>query len=321
MPQLYNQAGTAQTQTSAAGQQQQQADDFGDVTKMDSSSLQDVIQYSGIDLRAEAEMIESELHVPAAGYAASAATQDLRIRPEYYFNMARMKAIVYMAAKARGVAVVNDQVFELLALALQRRLLNIITGMTEISKHRVDAGRLGFKIKVENDPKKQMWLLEKIYEEQLEREQEELLQGQPSKSAEAEKAKAKKAAAAEKKTGEDVIVKTRLANTTAMQALGLQQKSWMTAGIVGLQQQAQSAAKQTGEADSEASQSAGIEGNVKIPLHFSQAPSVTPVTDRDLLMQVSHRSLSLKDLVFFCERDPHLSRSPIMLTLYDLSNF
>lgn len=298
--------------------QQQLNEDFGDVTKMDSASLQDVIQYSGIDLRAEAEMIESELHMPA--YASGGpASQDLRIRPDYFFNMPRMKAIVYMAAKARGIATVNDEVFELMALALQRRLHNIVTGISEISKHRVDIGRLGFKIKVENDPKKQIWLLEKVYEEQLEKQQEALLQGQTVKPGDADKNKAKKPTGSEKKTtGEDVIVKTRLANTTALAALGLQQKSWMSAGIVGLQQQ-QSASK-PGEPEDSSKDSTAVD-SVKIPLHFSQAPSVTPSTDRDLMMQISQRTISLKDLVFYCERDPHLVRSAIMLTLYDLSNF
>lgn len=295
----------------------QPADDFGDVTKMDSASLQDVIQYSGIDLRAEAEMIESELHMPA--YATGGpASQDKRIRPDYFFNMPRMRAIVYMAAKARGIATVSDEVFELIALAVQRRLHNIITGISEISKHRVDIGRLGFKIKVENDPKKQIWLLEKVYEEQMEKQQEALLQGQTVKQGDADKNKAKKPAGSEKKsTGEDVIVKTRLANTTALAALGLQQKSWMSAGIVGLQQQATG---KPGEPEDSSKDSAAID-SVKIPLHFSQAPSVTPSTDRDLMMQISQRTISLKDLVFYCERDPHLVRSAIMLTLYDLSNF
>ncbi len=291
--------------------------EFGDVTKMDSASLQDVIQYSGVDLRAEAEMIESELQMnTTAGGAVT--SQDLRMRPDYFFNFPRLKAIVYMAVKSRGITNVNEEVFELLSLALQRRLMNIISGLNEISKHRVDAGRASFKIKVENDPKKQLWLLERVYEEQLEKEHLDIGNTAPKKPEETEKQKAKKAAIAEKKSGEDVIVKTRLANTTAMAALGLQQKSWMTAGIVGLHQQQQSTPKPTNDDTNETSEP--VE-NVKIPLHFSQAPSVTPVTDRDLLMQINQKTLTLKDLVFFCERDPHLCRSTIMLTLYDLSNF
>lgn len=299
--------------------------DMTDVTRMDSASLQDVIQYSGIDLRAEAEMIESELHIPAS-LSSQAAVQDVRMRPDYFFNLPRMKAIVYMVAKSRGITAVPEEVFELIGLALQRRLANMITGLSEISKHRVDAGRLSFKIKVENDPKKQLWLLEKVYEEQMDRLQQEDMMLGPSarlgETAEAKAAKTKKAAAAEKRAaGEDVVVKTRLANTTAMAALGLQQRSWMTAGIVGLQStKASSAAMSAQQSEEAESQDAPAE-SVKIPLHFSQAPSVTPVTDRDLLLQLNQRIVSLKDLVFFCERDPHLARSPIMLTLYDLSNF
>jgi len=323
-----------QQQMSMSHQQQQQQsgqananDDFGDVTKMDSNSLQDVIQYSGIDLRAEAEMIESELHMAGAGYAIGAGTaaQDLRMCPEYYFNLARLKAIVYTTAKARGITSVSDDVFDLLALALQRRMLNIITGLVEISKHRVDAGRVSFKIKVENDPKKQLWLIERVYEDQMEKQNEALRQGQISKPGEQDKSKQKKPVGGEKKSsGEDVIIKTRLANTTAMAALGLQQKSWMTAGIVGLQQAA--AASNPSDpsskpSDNQDADSAASMEHVKIPLHFSQAPSATPVTDRDLLLQVSQRTVSLRDLSFYCERDPHLARSPIMLTLYDLSNF
>lgn len=311
----------------AALQQQQHAttDDVGDVTRLDAASLQDVIQGTGIDLRAEADLLDAQLQ---SGFGAGAGihAQDARMRPEYYFNLMRMKAIVGTVAKARGIEAISSEVWEVLALALKTRLLNILTAVSEISKHRVDAGRVAFKIKVENDPKKQLWLLERVYEEQLEQQQEALFQGQSAKAGDAaDKAKAKKAAGGEKKAGggEDVIVKTRLANTTAMAALGLQQKSWMTAGIVGMQQQSSSKPAEPAEAGAAAgteTDAAAME-NVKIPLHFSQAPSATPVTDRDLLLQVSQRTVSLKDLVFFCERDPHLARSPILLTLYDLSNF
>lgn len=308
----------ASTMMPQAGDATTDAIDFSDVSRMDSSALQDVIQYSGIDLKAESEMIESELHAHNLGGGSTSFAQDFRLRPEYFFNVPRMKAIVYMAIKARGLTSVSEEVFELIALALQRRLLNIITGMSEISKHRVDAGRLAFKIKVENDPKKQLWLLEKIYEEELDKRKGDLMGTQ--KAATDDKSKAKKPAVSEKKASEDVLVKTRLANTTAMAALGVQQKSWMTAGIVGLQSNPIKPTVTSSSVEDTTDSTEAMEP-VKIPLHFSQAPSVTPVTDRDLLLQINSRTISLKDLVFFCERDSHLSRSPIMLTLYDLSNF
>jgi hypothetical protein len=297
-----------------------EAYDPSDVTKMDSASLQDVIQYSGIDLSAEAEMIQSDFAtaMPGAGFAA----QDVRLRPDFFLNPARLKAIVYMAARARGLTSVNEDVFDLLALAVQRRLGNVISGMAEISKHRVDIKCSSFKIKVENDPKKQLWLLERLLEEAADR-----MQTNP----EDKMAKGKKAGAAgtgEKSKGasgggEDVLVKARLANTTALAALGVQQKSWMTAGIVGLQAAAAATRNpETPSADSTDTNASGEPGEpVKIPLHFSQAPSLTPATDRDLAAVIAQRRLTVKDLVFYCERDPHLARSKIMLTLYDLVNF
>lgn len=296
-----------------------EAYDPSDVTKMDSASLQDVIQYSGIDLSAEAEMIQSDFAtaMPAGGFAA----QDVRLRPDFFLNPARLKAIVYMAARSRGLTSVNEDVFDLLALAVQRRLGNVISGMAEISKHRVDIKRSSFKIKVENDPKKQLWLLEKLLEEAEDRMQT----GPEDKAAKGKKAGAAGTGEKSKGTGggEDVLVKARLANTTALAALGVQQKSWMTAGIVGLQ--AATAATRNPETTPSDSADPNASGEpvepVKIPLHFSQAPSLTPATDRDLAAVIAQRRLTVKDLVFYCERDPHLARSKIMLTLYDLVNF
>lgn len=277
-------------------------DDNGfDVNRLDSAALQDVIQYSGVDLRAEAEMIMrghesflSSVNVPVG--------KDPRMHYESFLNGLRMKALISAAVMPRGITDMSEDCLDMLALAVQQRLLRVISELVDISKNRCEWGRAAFKIKIDNDPKKQLWLVDQT----LAAENERVKSGQgglgSADSLAIARAKLKRG---ERRPGEDVAVKTKLANVTAAVATGLQIKSWMT-------DPSALAAPQPPDS----TQPHDPAGPTKIPLHFSQAPSMTPITDRELQSQLAARYVSLKDFIYFAENDSHLRKSNLLLSLY-----
>lgn len=365
-----------------------------DVTKMDSASLQDVLQYSGVDLKAEADLILGEqeaylstasnsFNLPSSSAAANAnfgSMGDQRLRAEYFFNLTRFRSLVVTAAMSRGINEVSESCVDLIAAALERRLANILCDLAAISRHRLDWDRLRFKIKIDNDPRKQLWLAEQIGIRSSMAQLEQQLFGSgsvasgvsntaPSTSASITPASSaalyasggrsltpsilspgspastssvpapappakKSAGTGEKRQTEDGIIKTKLANVTAMAALGVQQKSWMSAASASpallknpslattapSSQSAQDGSPGSLDGSNSVSALSTNAGgaNLKIPLHFSQAPSVTPIGDRDLAQQLSMRTLSIRDLLYFCENDPHLCRSSLLISLLDV---
>ncbi|PJF17294.1 Transcription initiation factor TFIID component TAF4 domain-containing protein [Paramicrosporidium saccamoebae] len=300
MPNLGNGSNAAPTEdgeSNANGGEDDSAGGF-DVNKLDSTALQDVIQYSGVDLKAEAEMLMkghdsflSAVNVPTG--------KDPRMHFDYYMNGARLKALVTAAVVPKGITDMNEDCLDMISLAVQRRLVNIISELVDISKNRCEWGRSRFKIRIDNDPKKQLWLVDQY----LAGENERVKSGQgglgSADSLALARAKMKRT---EKRAGEDVAVKTKLANVTAAVATGLQLKSWMTdPSALAAPQPQHDASQETGP--------------TKIPLHFSQAPSMTPIADRDMQNMFASRCVAVKDLIYYAENDPHLRKSNLLLTL------
>lgn len=276
-----------------------------DVNKLDSAALQDVIQYSGVDLRAEAEMImRHDSHVGSVPLG-----RDPRMQHDFFLNGARLRALISAAVVPRGITDMSEDCLEMIALAAQRRLANVISQLAAISRHRADYGRASYKIKIDNDPKRQLWLVDQY----MAAENERVRTGQGGfGSADAlalARAKAKKA---EKRASEDVAVKTKLANVTAAVATGLQQKSWMMDPSALAASLPDSSVSSAG-----AGASSVLSRDAKtMPLHFSQAASMTPVSDRELQAQFVSRTINLRDLVYWAENDPHMRHSTMLLSLY-----
>lgn len=275
-----------------------------DVNKLDSSALQDVIQYAGIDLKAEQEMIARSYESASVTGGNVPMGRDPRMHHIYYFSPMRLKSLISAAVRPKGITDMSEDCLDMIALATTRRLANLLTELSAISKNRIDQGRSRFKIKIENDPKRQIWLVEQFLIAENERSQ---LRGSFGSGGDnmAMRAKLKKV---EKRASEDVAVKTKLANITAAQAVGLQVKSWMT--------DPSTLAPHSQPADSSSSTLMDSDSNARMPLHFSQAPTMTPTTDRELLAQFANRTITLKDLVALAESDPHLRHSSILLSLY-----
>lgn len=329
-----------------------------DVSKMDSSSLQDVIQYSGVDLKAEAEALYREHE---AAHLMNQTYVDHRLKVDYFFNPMKMRAILqsrlqrhYLQTRSDASLAasssssgqsaapkplgLSEDALQLLGLALQKRLIGIIRRLSEVSKHRVDFGRGKFKIKIENDPKKQLWLLEKLFIEGV-------AEGANAKAPEnttiasvpsmqtvkanaasvsgsgnvKEKESTAKEAAQPKP--EDLSIKTKLANVTAMAALGIRQKSWMSGAAAAapeMKAEGTSAAKESKDQDTMDVSGKSDDAETAHPLSaFYSLPSVTPLSDTDLRSVYQNRICSVVDLITCMEADPHLCRSKLLAVLYE----
>ena len=367
-----------------------------DVTKMDTSSLQDVMQYSGVDLKAEAELLYRENDSMSIS-SGSGASVDHRLKFDYFFNPFKFRAIVQHALqrhffsntlnsidpatpnKLNKPLGITEEGVHLLGIAIQKRLIGILRRLSEISRHRVDYGRGRFKIKIENDPKKQLWLQEKLFIEGVGEERRranlvasasvsvgnvtgsavptsgtpvpvsgnQVLLNPPSlatinaaaasanKSSTSNNALTKSgtstsaaatAASTTSSTGADDTVKTKLANSTALAALGVRQKSWMSAASVGPSSGGSSGPSASSSASTSSSQPQSSDSNeekepAEIFQHplasFYSLPSSTPLTDAELRAQYFNRTIALVDLISCMETDPHLKRSRLLAVLYE----
>lgn len=301
--------------------------------------LQDVIQYAGIDLKAESEIITRE-HESLGQQHYHPSFIDSRLPGEYLFNGIRLRALLQSIAIEEGSSLeINEEAIQVMAIGLRERMANILADLVEASKHRCDAYfRMPFKIKIENDPKKQIWLVDKLlshddtkFEAELKTNKDDDHQtigsggmDAPLPTSAAGMIGTSSAGRSSKKTkisaGEEAIVKTKLANTTALTVLGLQQKSWMTQAAAtaayNLQQHTQ-VEMDSSHPDEEMTDSSYQ--MVNVPLHFSQAPTMTPQTDRELQSVIKNRSIAIRDLIWLAEQDRYIrTKHSILQILYDL---
>jgi hypothetical protein len=248
-----------------------------DVNKLDTNSLQDVIKYSGVDLKEEAENIlrESDMLTQHSG----SYSVDIYSNHAQLVNQAVFRAKIAAAMKEKGVKNVNDDVYDYMAIALIERMRHITEELIKISHQRVDHRREMFKWKAINDPKKQVWMLDK-YENDLNKPKEE---GEEEPQVTTEGKKPKKM----KKTNEkeDVAVKTKLTNSTALAALGMTRKSWMT----------QSLPKSDTQASSFKESKTNMASTTSARKHHQA--------------QLQRRAVALKDLILFMENEHPLRKS------------
>lgn len=360
-----------------------------DVTKMDTSSLQDVMQYSGVDLKAEAELLYREHDNPMMAAGLGSLSVDHRLKFDYFFNPFKFRAIVQHAlqrhffsttvtdtpqqsqqsqqTKVNKPLGISEDAVHLLGIAIQKRLIGILRKLSETSRHRVDYARGRFKIKIENDPKKQLWLQEKLFIEGVGEDRRkgtgggsnggnnstsntttstsanQTLLNPPSlatisaankSTGSIASGKAAPAASTTSNTaaGGDDSVKTKLANVTAMAALGIRQKSWMSSATALTSSVGSSANSNTGTTGTTANNSTAnsttatavndekdtAEVHHQHPLaNFYSLPSSTPLTDSELRAQYFNRTIATVDLIACMEADPHLRRSKLLAVLYE----
>jgi hypothetical protein len=245
--------------------QQAQADDETDVLKMDAGSLQDVIQYAGVDLKAESEMIMNNVEMSVTKgrrRTTRQPTQDVLDKPPSTFQP-YLKAM----CKQHGLKKMESEVEMFLWMAAVERMKSIMEGSIQVSWQRVEVGRDQWQLdlldgddgfmdqKTQLDPANEgkrsrigavkrplVWVekFEKTREAKLAIE----MKGSVSEegrmaylaSAEAQSPNTTNAEGGEEggkrtlKVGEDVVVRGRLANDAALRAAGLSSKyAWMNA--------------------------------------------------------------------------------------------
>ena len=326
-----------------------QLESTADVTQMDTNSLQDIIQYVGVDLKEEAEnILRGHESFISTSYHVG---EDMRSSYEYYLNVNSLKEHIQKHCKKNGLRAFHDDCFYVIAFAIKEKISRMIEKLSLISKHRVEFHRLRFKIRVENDPLKQVWVLEKHLKNlsstsfseselvarkestlpfssglsmslgsSLSQQQQQLNLSSPDISSQQSLSdlsgraakRIKKTAIsnpAPSKEREDVAIKTRLTNVTALAQIGAPQKAWMSSASI-----AGNAPGSTMSATGAGSAFSTNTWKTNIPISFS-----TSSTDKDIAQHIAQRTISVQDVLFFMEKDPYLSKTKTYLSIIDSS--
>ena len=296
----------------------------------DSMALHDVMHYAGIDLKAESDLIlrdQQQSIFSAAQYAGEEFLKDPKLDPSYFFNVTRLKGILAHAAKQFGLELSSDAHYAL-CLVLLRKLSNVLVQLVRFSRHRTDLPRRFYKIKVENDPKKQMWLLEQILTMKPQSQQQpqspqshQSTQQTGSQKPDTQQKKDSHDTESEEESGkkkrrthpaDDSVIKTKLTNITASVATGLKMKSWMTASNSTDDFKSQHQQK-GGDGDDEKDEHPDDHEPEQSRFNLNNAPSASPLTERELIEKYLARTISVRDLIRVLEDDPKLTKSPLIL--------
>ena len=330
---------------------------------MDTSSLQDVIQYSGVDLKEEAENILRG-HDSFMSGSMQPVGEDVRGSYEYYLNVNSLKERIQRHCKRNGLRAFHDDCFYVIAFAVRDKLCKLIEPLHHISKHRIEFQRLRFKIRVENDPLKQVLVLQRMLGDvqpfsagptepgrkegtlslstglsmpsaggqpmagssqptdfanapqqlggQSTSSHHPLSSGLSQDSTDGGRAskRLKKPLASKQPAGkerEDVAIKTKLANVTAMAAVGGPKKSWMASGTG-----AASGGDGLGGSGSSNGTFSSSSWRANAPIPFTATSS-----DKDIALLAANRTITVQDLLFLMENDPYLSRTQTFLSIID----
>ncbi|EPZ34427.1 Transcription initiation factor TFIID component TAF4 domain-containing protein [Rozella allomycis CSF55] len=258
-----------------------------DVTRMKSEDLQDVLKYSGVNEEEEAnEMLENIEEY-------SVDEDDAKDLMSSYVNLVHVegfKAAITRAMRKNGLGNIKEVCLDYLAIAVHERIKHMLEELIAISRHRLDTQREQYSWKLLNDPKKQVWLLDKYDSDvnNLFMEGKEIsgIQGDDGKM------KKNKKVPTKKNEKEETAIKAKLANTTAFAALGGTKKSWMSGGGSSVN-------------NSSNLKSKGLKAE-KNQLETAQKHHKT---------QLQRRSIALKDLLFLIETEPHYRKSTLLFNL------
>ncbi|AFN83643.1 TAF4 transcription initiation factor TFIID [Encephalitozoon romaleae SJ-2008] len=241
--------------------------------EMKTEHLQDIIQYSGVDLKEEAEHIvrETETNINFGEYD----EEDANDQIGSLLNVPQFREFIARIGNSRRVGV-SEESFFLLFQVVRRKILDTVEKMEESSKWRVEYNLSEFIIRINNDLSRQLWCLEQI--EKAELEKFTIRRGE-----EEGKKKVKKTI----QEREDLVIKKRLSNTVALAALGVQQKSWMSAEDVRVNEESTA---------------------------FNSIYS--PFDEKALERKVANRTITMKDLLYVLERDRRYNKSIFTIQHY-----
>ena len=254
--------------------QREDVKEFQPSSEIKTEHLQDIIQYSGVDLKQEAENIVKD-GGSCVGYIYGA-EDDQWSEIESLMNAKFFAEFVSKICKARRLGV-GQNVHQLLFLTVRRKLFDMYERVIEASKIRVDEEMQNYIVRIDNDVRRQLWVLE-----QNERKENERLKLERMESD--EKKKLRKCI----EEREDLLIKKRMSNTVALAALDIQQKSWMNADEIDVAE--------------------------KTDTQFQSLYS--PFNEKDLEKKISERHVTIEDLMFVLECDRRYNKSIFTIQKY-----
>ena len=139
--------------------------------KVDTDLLQDILQYSGVDLKAESDAIMRDQDFLLSQVAHSSGA-DPYARANLLFNVDLLRTVIANVAvrhQLGNVKQLDSSIMELLLYGLQARMSAILDELVHISRVRVDVLRARFKMKIENDARRQLFVLDKALAHRNER--------------------------------------------------------------------------------------------------------------------------------------------------------
>lgn len=249
---------------------------LGQSKDIKSDKLDDVFEYSGVDLKKEQENIVRDVDSAMRGdaYRHSA---DQNNKLEVLFDKIVFDEFLGKFKRNKMVNI-DPECTNILFQATFRRVKDLIDQMNMVSKVRVDFSKekMNVMLKVENDVKKQLYLLE----EELKNEELRTF----NKKESAEEIEKKK----NYKEREDLLVKKRASNNLALQALGSQKTDdWLDFDDMDFSEKTSKFTK----------------------------PS-TVFNEKEVERRITLRKITIEDVIFVFECDKEISRSLLLMEQY-----
>lgn len=291
---------------------QHEQNDAGKPMTVDTDVLQDILQGSGVDLKEEADNILKEqeyllTQVPVL----QSTTEDPRSSLEFLFNVDKLMHITRLIAEKHGLhnaKSIDISVYEALLSGLKSRIGTMLDDIVLTSRNRVDILRSHFKMKIENDPRRQLAILECCLYNQQEKSLSGSKDGRTEKRDEdnqeesaTKRSRPGASGSTSKSTGlekEEQYVKTRLTNITALGQLGAPIKPWMASG------------------SPITASSSTINGTSNINSTSGSAVIQHRAREKEWRASLMDRRITLRDLIFYMERDSDLFRSSLLAQAY-----
>lgn len=223
----------------------------------------DILQFSGVNLNEEELHAKHELQGVDDRYTADQQYTDEFINTDKFFNF------IGELSRSRKIQVDEDCMYYLVE-ALKRKLCDLIEKSSKAMRIRTDKDRINYQLDIYNDLKRQLWVLEN--KEQKEMEKLNLKK-------EDDKMKKMRKGLQER---EDLIIRKRMSNTIALQALG-RNTNWI-----------------------------GLEEEMEPETPFTSL--YAPYDDKEEIKK--DKSINMKDLLHVLEQDKRYNKSVFLLQYY-----
>lgn len=174
--------------------------------------IEDIMQYTGVDLKEEADKIGKEAEYNVR-YEAMENREDKASKIESVFHQAYFQDFILKAVSSRNIKITNEAIY-LIFQVMKRKMLDFIDRLDLASKVRVEGDLVDFNFKIENEVSKQLWYLNEMEKALMDKLMVKKEDDNKKKKVMQER--------------EDLNIKKKQSSSVAMAAMGIEQKSWMT---------------------------------------------------------------------------------------------